>query len=65
MKINMKILVLGGTRFFGKRAVEKLVDNGHEVTIATRGNTPAPFDERVKHVILDVQKKNIRVGKTL
>lgn len=47
------ILVLGGTRFFGMKAVELLLDNGHRVTIATRGNTPHPFGEKVKHIILD------------
>ena len=47
------ILVLGGTRFFGMKAVESLLDNGHRVTIATRGNTPHPFGEKVEHIILD------------
>lgn len=35
----MKILVFGGTRFFGKKLVERLVSEGHEVTIGTRGKT--------------------------
>ena len=34
----MNILFLGGTRYFGKKAVEKLIENGHNVTVATRGN---------------------------
>ncbi len=29
-----KVLVLGGTRFFGKRLVEKLLQDNHEVTKA-------------------------------
>lgn len=33
----MKILVLGGTRFFGIHMVNELLINGHEVTVATRG----------------------------
>ncbi|MEF3303234.1 NAD-dependent epimerase/dehydratase family protein [Paenibacillus sp. GYB003] len=33
----MNILVLGGSRFFGKRLVRQLVRDGHEVTVATRG----------------------------
>ena len=33
----MEILVIGGTRFFGIHMVNKLLENGHDVTIATRG----------------------------
>ncbi len=47
------ILVLGGTRFFGMKAVELLLDSGHRVTIATRGNSPHPFGDSVDHIILD------------
>ena len=32
----MKILVIGGTRYFGRYTVEKLVRDGHDVTIASR-----------------------------
>ncbi|MDU5144340.1 MAG: NAD-dependent epimerase/dehydratase family protein [Paenibacillus dendritiformis] len=49
----MRILVLGGTRFFGKKLVYKLLDSGAEVTIATRGATPDPFGERVVRVRAD------------
>ncbi|MGM9923155.1 MAG: NAD-dependent epimerase/dehydratase family protein [Bacillus sp. (in: firmicutes)] len=42
-----KILVFGGTRFFGKALVEQLLEAGHEVTIATRGLASDPFGERV------------------
>lgn len=49
----MKILVLGGTRFFGKKLVHKLLDSGAEVTIATRGVTPDPFGDRVIRVQAD------------
>lgn len=48
-----KVLVIGGTRFFGKHLVGKLVQQGHDVTIATRGQHDNPFDERVHHTILD------------
>ncbi|MGH4123418.1 MAG: NAD-dependent epimerase/dehydratase family protein [Clostridium sp.] len=34
----MNILVLGGTRFFGVHLVDNLLKNGHQVTIANRGN---------------------------
>ncbi|HET7628920.1 MAG TPA: NAD-dependent epimerase/dehydratase family protein [Bacillales bacterium] len=49
----MRILVLGGTRFFGKRLVERLLESGDEVTIATRGQTEDPFGDRVRRVQVD------------
>ncbi len=49
----MKVLVLGGTRFFGVHTVNELLKNGHEVTIATRGNTPDNFGSSVSRLILD------------
>jgi nucleoside-diphosphate-sugar epimerase len=39
----MEVLVLGGTRFFGKRLVELLLARGHSVTIATRGQAVPVF----------------------
>ncbi len=38
----MRILILGGTRFFGKRLAAHLSDLGCFVTLATRGRNPAP-----------------------
>lgn len=46
-------LVLGGTRFFGKRLVELLLEEGMEVTIATRGITADPFGDRVQRLVVD------------
>ena len=40
------ILVIGGTRFFGKLLVQRLLRAGHRVTIATRGYAPDPFGNR-------------------
>ena len=34
----MRILMIGGTRYFGKYTIDALLKEGHEVTIATRGN---------------------------
>ncbi|PYZ94069.1 NAD-dependent dehydratase [Salipaludibacillus keqinensis] len=48
-----KVLVLGGTRFFGKRLVNKLLANGDEVTVATRGETAVSFGQKVHHLKLD------------
>lgn len=54
-KVNemKKILVLGGTNFFGKKTVKILLEKGYEVTIATRGNKPIPFEGKVQHIVLD------------
>ncbi|WMJ22094.1 NAD-dependent epimerase/dehydratase family protein [Paludicola sp. MB14-C6] len=49
----MDILVLGGTRFFGKHLVEALIEKGHQVTIATRGLAKDPFGERVNRMIIE------------
>ncbi|WP_068618952.1 NAD-dependent epimerase/dehydratase family protein [Paenibacillus tuaregi] len=49
-----KILIFGGTRYFGKKLVELLLQEGeHDVTIATRGNSPVIFSKRIKHLTLD------------
>lgn len=49
----MKILVIGGTRFFGIHMVKELLAQGHDVTIATRGNTADEFGDRVKRIVLE------------
>lgn len=49
----MNILVVGGTRFFGIPMTEKLIADGHDVTIATRGRTPDSFGGRVRRLCLD------------
>ncbi len=49
----MKILVLGGTRFFGVHLVCALLEDGHEVTIATRGRTPDSFGSQVSRIVVD------------
>ena len=46
----MNILVIGGTAFFGKRAVELLLERGDEVTIFSRGRRRPPFWPRVTHL---------------
>lgn len=49
----MNILIVGGTRFFGIPMVNCLLDNGHTVTLATRGDHGNPFNDKVRHVIMD------------
>lgn len=43
----MKVLVIGGTRFFGKRLVQLLIEAGHQVTILTRGLTRDEFGDKI------------------
>lgn len=40
--MNRKILIFGGTNYFGKHLVNQLLANGDRVYIATRGNKPVP-----------------------
>lgn len=54
----MKILVIGGTRFFGIPMVKKLLENEHQVTLATRGITQDTFGNRVRRVKLNVYDEN-------
>ncbi|MBG9453638.1 NAD-dependent dehydratase [Lysinibacillus sphaericus] len=49
----MNILVLGGTRLFGKKLVELCLQNGHNVTILTRGQSGNPFGTKVKQLIVN------------
>ncbi|MDV7751123.1 NAD-dependent epimerase/dehydratase family protein [Enterococcus casseliflavus] len=51
--MSKKVLVLGGTRFFGKYLVQSLIDQGLDVTIATRGNTKDSFGDQVNRIIFD------------
>lgn len=46
----MKILVLGGTRFFGISMVEELICQGHDVTIATRQTKKDNFGDSVQRI---------------
>ncbi|MDX6507864.1 MAG: hypothetical protein QOG06_2508, partial [Gaiellaceae bacterium] len=45
----MRLLVLGGTKFLGRAAVEAALARGHEVTLFNRGETnPELFPEAEK-----------------
>lgn len=46
----MRILIIGGTRYFGRRLVHKLLEKNHEVTILSRGNVPDDFGTRVERL---------------
>ena len=49
----MRILVVGGTRYFGIPMVNALLAKGHDVTIATRGNAKVEFNGNVCWATLD------------
>lgn len=63
----MKILVLGGTRFFGIPMVKELIKLGHSVTIATRQLTKDDFGDAVERITVDHtdlnQMKKVFTGK--
>ncbi|MBL1082160.1 NAD-dependent epimerase/dehydratase family protein [Streptomyces actinomycinicus] len=48
------ICVIGGTRFFGKVLVQRLLGDGHRVTLVNRGQTPDPFGDAVRRLRADV-----------
>ena len=62
--MSKKVLVLGGTRFFGLKLVNKLLEANMVVTITTRGNNPNPFGDQVTHLIVDRENK-IELQKTV
>jgi 2'-hydroxyisoflavone reductase len=45
LKLSLKLLVLGGTRFVGRHMVERFLQAGHQVTLLTRGKLESPFVE--------------------
>lgn len=49
----MKILIMGGTRFFGIHMVNELLMKGHELTIATRGKAPDEYGDKVKRIFME------------
>lgn len=49
----MNILVIGGTRYFGIHMVQKLLEDGHNVTIATRGNASDSYGQRVNRIFIE------------
>jgi nucleoside-diphosphate-sugar epimerase len=49
----MKILMIGGTRFFGKRFVQLMLEQGHTVSVLTRGQTTDQFGSRITRLVAD------------
>jgi len=63
----MKVLIIGGTRFFGIHTIKALLKQGHQVTIATRGNATDEFGNSITRLILERTNeesvKNVLSGK--
>lgn len=58
-------LILGGTQFVGKRVVQLLVEQGVDVTIATRGKAADDFGQTVHRLTLDrTDGKNVAAALT-
>jgi nucleoside-diphosphate-sugar epimerase len=51
--MHKNILVIGGTRYVGKLLVQKLLEAGHRVTLATRGLAADEFGSRVQRIAVD------------
>lgn len=51
--MSRRILVLGGNRFFGRRLVSLLLNEGCSVTVLNRGSKPDPFAGRAKLLVCD------------
>jgi nucleoside-diphosphate-sugar epimerase len=54
----MQVLVIGGSRFIGLAVVQRLLMDGHRITILNRGRTADPFGTRVSRVIGDRSDPN-------
>ncbi|MBB3120134.1 NAD-dependent epimerase/dehydratase family protein [Pseudoduganella violacea] len=51
--MTKNILIIGGTRFFGKLLVRRLLAEGHQLTLATRGRTGDDFGNAVQRIHVD------------
>lgn len=49
----MKVLIIGGNRYFGKRLASLWVDNGAEVTLLNRGQIDDGFKGQVERIRMD------------
>ena len=49
----MKILIIGGNRFFGKRLAKLVQDGGHTLTLLNRGNLTDDLGDNVERLICD------------
>lgn len=63
----MRILILGGSTFVGRRIVAMAVEQGHHVSVLNRGKTASDMPEGVSRIIgdrTDNESMNIALGNT-
>lgn len=53
----MKILILGGNRFFGKKLAARLLTAGHQITLLNRGQLNDGFGSRARRLTCDRKNK--------
>ena len=60
----MHAVVIGGTRFIGRHAVEDLLDHGYHVTLVNRGEHENPFagEPKISHVRGDRNDRRVLEG---
>lgn len=58
----MKVLVLGGTGFIGRRLVSNLLSGESEVTLATSGRSGNPFGNKVETKAVDRFSRESMIG---
>jgi nucleoside-diphosphate-sugar epimerase len=49
----VRVLVIGGTGFNGRRIVARLLEHGHQVSVISRGDLPSAWRDRVGHIRVD------------
>ena len=49
----MNVLVIGGTRYMGKILVQSLLNDGHEVSVLSRGNEKPSWWDKINHIKAD------------
>ena len=54
----MRILIIGGNRFFGRHLTKSLLNDGHEVTLLNRGKLDDGFDNQLRRIRADRQNES-------
>ncbi len=55
---HLKVLIIGGTKYFGRHLALDLIKKNHEVVVFSRGNQDFSFKAQVKHISGDRNNKN-------